>query len=44
MQVSRRSLMLGGAAVLAWRVSPASAQNARLGEAVLPAAVETLIG
>ncbi|MES2044435.1 MAG: glycoside hydrolase family 3 N-terminal domain-containing protein [Pseudomonadota bacterium] len=44
MQVSRRSLMLGGAAALAWRASPASALIAALGEAGLPAAVEALIG
>ena len=44
MQVSRRSLMLGGAAALAWRANPASALIAALGEAALPAAVEALIG
>ncbi|HSI17483.1 MAG TPA: glycoside hydrolase family 3 N-terminal domain-containing protein [Sphingomonas sp.] len=44
MQVSRRSLMLAGAAALAWRASPASALIAALGEAGLPAAVEALIG
>jgi beta-glucosidase len=44
MQVSRRSLMLGGAAALAWRANPASALIAALGEAGLPAAVEALIG
>jgi beta-glucosidase len=44
MQVSRRSLMLGGAVALAWRASPASALIAALGEAGLPAPVEALIG
>ncbi len=44
MQVSRRSLMLGGAAALAWRASPASALIAALGKAGLPAPVEALIG
>src|ERR1700761_2435615 len=44
MQVSRRSLMLGGAVALAWRAHPASALIAALGEAALPAAVEALIG
>lgn len=44
MQVSRRSLMLGGAAALAWRANPAAALIAALGEATLPAAVEALIG
>lgn len=44
MQVSRRSLMLGGAAALAWRASPAQALIATLGEGVLPTAVEALIG
>jgi beta-glucosidase len=44
MQVSRRSLMLGGAAALAWRANPASALIAALGDARLPTAVEALIG
>lgn len=44
MQVSRRSLMLGGAAALAWRASPASALIAALGDTGLPASVEALIG
>ncbi|MDB5710563.1 MAG: beta-glucosidase [Sphingomonas bacterium] len=44
MQVSRRSLMLGGAAALAWRANPASALIAALGEAGLPVAVEALLG
>lgn len=35
--------MLGGAALLAWRASPASALVAALGEARLPAAVERLV-
>lgn len=44
MQVSRRSLMLGGAAALAWRSSPAHALLATLGAGVLPPAVEALVG
>ncbi|GAA0322291.1 glycoside hydrolase family 3 N-terminal domain-containing protein [Sphingomonas oligophenolica] len=44
MKVSRRSLMLGGAAALVWRASPAHALIAALGEATLPPAVEALIG
>lgn len=43
-QVSRRSLMLGGAAALAWRASPAAALLAALGETALPTAVEALVG
>jgi beta-glucosidase len=43
-QVSRRSLMLGGAAALAWRTSPARALIAALGEGGLPAAIEALVG
>ncbi len=43
MQVSRRSLILGGSAALAWRASPAAALMAALGETRLPAAVEALI-
>lgn len=43
MQVSRRSLMLGGAAALSWGVNPARALIAALGETVLPATVEALI-
>ena len=44
MQVSRRSLLLGGAAALAWHTSPARALMAAMGEAALPAAVEALVG
>jgi len=44
MQVSRRGLMLGGAAALAWRANPARALIAALGETTLPAAIESLIG
>ncbi len=44
LQVSRRSLMLGGAAALAWRSSPAHALLATLGAGALPPAVEALVG
>ena len=44
MQVSRRSLMLGGAAALMWRTSPARALMTAIGEGALPAAVEALVG
>ncbi len=44
LQVSRRSLMLGGAAALAWRSSPAHALFATLGAGALPPAVEALVG
>ena len=43
-QVSRRSLMLGGAAALMWRSSPASALLESLGTGALPLAVEALVG
>ncbi|WP_242184771.1 glycoside hydrolase family 3 N-terminal domain-containing protein [Sphingomonas sp. CARO-RG-8B-R24-01] len=44
LQISRRSLMLGSAAALAWRSNPANALLATLGTGALPAAVEVLVG
>ncbi|WP_010184920.1 glycoside hydrolase family 3 N-terminal domain-containing protein [Sphingomonas sp. PAMC 26605] len=44
MQVSRRSLMLGGAAALAWRTGPAHALLARFDADALPPAIDALVG